>query len=221
MKLISLVAIILMSISYNFDEAHDNVLTVRGFKSELLNETIFQLVNQKRIKKGLKALDYDASLNEVCRDYQDEFEFKNFRNSGSIERKIARKVHLKTKKAGFKGKLILPVVGQSEALNYNKKKEFHLNLNNHESEFHLYYGKKPRKSEQNPDREPIKAFNYYAFAKNLLNEMDSEHKKQLYKKHYKWGGIHTQWYYKSLNKRRIPKIKMIFLLGGYATAGMR
>lgn len=207
--------------AYDYSAPKSEQLTVRRFDANLLNKTIFHLINEKRSKKGVDTLEYTEALNRVCKNYQEDYEFKNFRNSSSIERKIGRKVHEKTKKMGFEGGLILPVAAQSEALDYDGKKDFFLDRRNDESEFHLFYGKKPRKSEVDPVRTPIAAHTYYVFAQQILDEMDSENRKQLYKKHYKWGGIHTQWYYKSLNKRRMPKIKMIFLLGGYATAGMR
>jgi len=59
-----------------------------------------------------------------------------------------------------------------------------------------------------------------SFAKQLLSNLESDNKKNLYSKSYKWGGLHLQWYYKSINKNKIPQIKMIFILGGYQTAGM-
>lgn len=196
-------------------------ITVRSFDHTLLNKTVFSLVNEKRIKKGLDTLEYTAALNDVAIKYQDELEFRRFKNTPSIERKINKSLYQRTRKAGFDGGLVLPVVGEYEALDYDGKKEFFLNKSNNESEFKLFYGKKPRKSEANPTRQPIEALNYDAFSKKILKKLESENRKQLYSKVYKWGGLHLQWYYKSLNKRKIPQIKMVFLLGGYATAGMR
>ena len=88
------------------------------------------------------------------------------------------------------------------------------------SEFKLFYGKRPNKNTKNQTRKEIQPLSYFHFAKNILKKLESENKKQLYAKSYKWGGLHLQWYYKSFNKRKIPEIKMIFLLGGHQTAGM-
>lgn len=195
-------------------------LTVKSLNHKLLNKTVFQLINEKRKKKGLDTLAFTTPLNEVAIKYQDELEFRRFKNTVSIERKINKSLYARTKKAGFDGGLVLPIVGEFNALDYDGK-EFFLDKTNKDSTFKLFYGKKPRKSEKNPVRTEIEALDYYSFAKKVLKELESENKKQLYSKVYKWGGLHLQWHYKSLNKRKIPQIKMVFLLGGYATAGMR
>lgn len=196
-------------------------LGVKTLNHTLLNETVFKLVNNKRRKKGLDALTYASALNKVSLKFQDKLELRRFANTSSIERKISRTLYNKTKSAGFDGGLVVPVVGEYEALDYDGKSEFFYNRNEKQSEFKLFYGKKPRKSELNPSRTEIQALDYYSFAKKILKKIESENKKELYSKAYKWGGVHLQWYYKSLNKRKIPQIKMIFILGGYATAGMR
>lgn len=196
-------------------------LTVLTFNTNLLNKIVFKLVNDKRKKKGLDTLKYTFALNEVALNYQNEFEFRRFKNTTSVERKIQKSLDSKTKKAGFDGGLVLPILAECEALDYTRKTDYFLDRNKKDSEFKLYYGKKPRKNEVNPQRKPLEALNYHAFAKKLLKNLDSENKKQLYAKAYKWGGVNLQWHYKSLNKRKIPQIKMIFILGGYATSGMR
>tara|TARA_Y100000766_G_C18833018_1_gene569044 strand:+ start:447 stop:1160 length:714 start_codon:yes stop_codon:yes gene_type:complete len=196
-------------------------LGVKTLNHTLLNETVFKLVNNKRRKKGLDALNYASALNKVSLQFQDKLELRRFTNTSSIERKIGRTLYNKTKSAGFDGGLVVPVVGEYEALDYDGKSEFFYNRNEKQSEFKLFYGKKPRKSELNPSRTEIQPLDYYNFAKKILKKLESENKKELYSKAYKWGGVHLQWYYKSLNKRKIPQIKMIFILGGYATAGMR
>ena len=205
----------------NFKYAKTEKLSVKTLNNKLLNETVFQLVNLKRRKKGLDVLTFTSALNKVSLKFQDKLELRRFTNTSSIERKIGRTLYNKTKNAGFDGGLVVPVVGEYEALDYDGKSEFFYDKNEKQSEFKLFYGKKPRKSEPNPFREEIQALDYYSFGKKILKKLESENKKELYSKAYKWGGIHLQWYYKSLNKRKIPQIKMIFILGGYATAGMR
>lgn len=201
--------------------AKEKLLGVKTLDHNLLNKIVFQLVNKKRQKKGLDSLKFSLELSKISLNFQDKLELRRFTNTSSIERKINRTLYSKTKKGGFDGGLVIPVIAESEALDYNGKSEFFYNKISKNSEFKLFYGKKPRKSELNPSRVEIKALDYYSFAKKLLKKIESENKKELYSKAYKWGGLHLQWYYKSLNKRKIPQIKMIFILGGFATAGMR
>ena len=196
-------------------------LGVTTLNHNLLNRTVFQLVNEKRQKKGLDSLKYTSALNKVSLVFQNKLELRRFTNTSSIERKISKTLYSKTKKSGFDGGLVIPVVGEHEALDYDGNSEFFYNKNDKKSEFKLFYGIKPRKSELNPKRTEIQALDYYSFAKKILKKLESENKRELYSKAYKWGGLHLQWYYKSLNKRKIPQIKMILILGGYATSGMR
>ena len=205
----------------NYAYAKRKKIGIKTLNHSLLNKTVFQLVNDKRRKKGLDTLKYTSALNKVSLKFQDKLELRRFTNTSSIERKINRTLYHKTKNYGFDGGLVIPIVGESKALNYDGKSEFFYKKSDKKSEFKLFYGKKPRKSELNPSRTEIEALNYYNFAKTILKKLESENKKELYSKAYKWGGLHLQWYYKSLNKRKIPQIKMIFILGGYATAGMR
>lgn len=196
-------------------------LSINNLNNNHLNSIVLQLVNVKRRKKGLDTLAQTPALNEVSLKFQDKLELRRFSNSSSIERKINRTLYYKTKSAGFNGGLVIPVVGEFEALDYDGKSEFFYDKEDKKTEFKLFYGKKPRRSELNPIRKEIQALDYYSFARKILKKLESENKKQLYSKSFKWGGLHLQWHYKSLNKRKIPQIKMIFILGGYATIGMR
>ena len=205
----------------NYLIAKTEKLSVNNLKNELLNTTFFRLVNDKRRKKGLDTLVYTTALNKVSFKFQDKLELRRFSNSSSIERKINRTLYNRTKNEGFDGGLVIPIVGEFEALDYDGKSEFYYNKEDKQSEFKLFYGKRPKRSELNPSRKEIEVLDYYSFARTILKQLESENKKNLYSKAFKWGGLHLQWYYKSLNKRKIPQIKMIFILGGYATAGMR
>tara|TARA_Y100000766_G_C18911154_1_gene608435 strand:- start:975 stop:1733 length:759 start_codon:yes stop_codon:yes gene_type:complete len=210
-----------LEIESNYSTYKKEKLSINNLNNNLLNSIVLQLVNVKRRKKGLDTLTQTSALNKVSLKFQDKLELRRFSNSSSIERKINRTLYYKTKSAGFDGGLVIPVVGEFEALDYDGKSEFFYDKEDKETEFKLFYGKKPRKSELNPFRKEIKALDYYSFAKKILKKLESENKKQLYSKSFKWGGLHLQWYYKTLNKRKIPQIKMIFILGGYATIGMR
>lgn len=218
MREIALVLLVILCIGSRSDNTER--LSVKGFDEKKLNDLVFNLINKKRTKKGLPALEKEQALCTVAQQYQSKFEFRRFRHSEKVERKIERKLAEKTRKLGFKGGLVLPVVGQGNAIDYKKGKEFFYNKKDTDTEFHLFYGLKPRKKDVDKSRVEIPHHSYLSFAKALLLDMESKNKKKLYSKSYKWGGLHLQWYYKSINKNKIPQIKLIFILGGYQTAGM-
>ena len=201
-------------------QSENQLLSVRSFDEQVMNNLIFRLVNEKRVKKGLEALEHEPALSSVAKQYQSKLEFRRFRYPEKIERKIERKLSFKTRRLGFKGGLVLPIVGQGNAIDYKKGADFFYDKKENDTEFHLFYGDKPRKKDKDKFRAGIPHHSYLSFAKNFLKGLESKNKKKLYSKSYKWGGLHLQWYYKSINKKKIPQLKMIFILGGYQTSGM-
>ncbi len=220
MKYIALFLLIFIGVSSTPTGRENKLLSVNGFDEDLMNDLVFSLVNKERIRKGVEVLDKEETLSAVAKEYQSKFEFRRFKNVGKIERKVERKLVLKTRDLGFKGGLVLPVVAQEEAIDYKNGKLFFYDKKDFKTEFHLFYGEKPRKTDKDKTRAEIPHHSYLSFAKDLLQNLASKNKKNLYSKSYKWGGLHLQWYYKSINKKKIPRIKMIFILGGYQTAGM-
>lgn len=195
-------------------------LSVKNYDERLLNKLVFNLINKNRVEKGLEALDYEEALSTACRKYQSKFEFRRFTTPEKVEKKIDRDLHAQTKKLGFKGGLVMPVVAQSNGIAYDEGQLYFFNKKDTETEFHLFYGQKPKKKDPNQDRDEIPHHTYASFAKELIENLSASHRKKIYSKSYKWGGLHLQWYYKSMNKNRIPQMKMILVLGGYQTAGM-
>lgn len=202
------------------DNDPDQDLLVKGFNEELLNQLVFDLINEKRVAKGLDSLDYTASLAVVAKKHQSALEFRRFTNKDKVEAKVEKRLAQETKKAGFKGKLVLPIAAQWDAINYERDEDYFYNKLDTETDFHLFYGVKPKKRDKNKDRDEIPKHSYDSFAKAMLDNLDSKNKDKLYSKSYKWIGMNFQWYYKSLNKRTIPQMKGIFIVGGYQTAGM-
>tara|TARA_B110000211_G_C14077221_1_gene552759 strand:+ start:1174 stop:1854 length:681 start_codon:yes stop_codon:yes gene_type:complete len=220
MKWIALVLFGCIGIGATQIKNTDELLSVRGFDEQVMNDLIFNLVNNKRVAKGLEVLKYETALSTVAKQFQSKFEFRRFKYPEKIERKIERKLALKTRNLGFKGGLVLPIVGQGAGVDYKKGEDFFYDKKETETEFHLFYGNKPKKKDKDKSRVEIPHHTYLSFAKAFLKKLDSKNKKKLYSKSYKWGGLYFQWYYKSINKKKIPQMKMIFILGGYQTAGM-
>lgn len=213
--------ILLLPLILGFVNQADNHIGVKTFDTALLNDLVMQKINKKRVKKGLSAFVLDEHLSDLCLQYNSEFEGRNYKNTSSIERKIEKTLYTKAKKKGFKGGLILPIVADAHAMDFNDQNDFFSDKLQTTSEFKLFEGKKPAKSNKNYDYIEIKSLSYSVFADKILNELTSENKKQLYSKAFKWAGLHLQWHYKSLFKRKLPRVKMICIVGGYQTAGMR
>lgn len=201
-------------------QSADADLSVKDYNEHLLNTVVFDLINTQRVEKGLDSLVFEEALSTASRKFQSKFEFRRFTTPEKVEKKIDRTLHAETKKLGFKGGLVLPIAAQSNGIAYDEGQLYFFNKKDTETEFHLFYGVKPKKKDVNQDRDEIPHHSYTSFAKDMLENLSASHKKKIFSKSYKWGGLHLQWYYKSMNKNRIPQMKMILVLGGYQTAGM-
>ena len=196
----------------------DAQMVVKDFDADLLERAIVELINEKRKKKGVDSLIFQDGLQKSAAYFQSKLEFRRFKYPEKIERKIDRDLQKMTKKYGYEGGLTLPVVAMHQGINYKAGEAFFYDGSKKEA-FKLFYGEKPRKDDSSL-REEIPAYTYREFAHALIKNLESPNKKQLYAKVYTKVGVDLSWYYKTLNRRRIPQVKMILVLGGFQTAGM-
>jgi hypothetical protein len=203
------------------DSSSSESLVFESTDHALLNETVFRLINKERTNRKLDTLKFNAALHQLARKNQSVMEFRTFKNVVKIQTKINKKLSSKAKLAGYKGGLTASVVSQHNAINYEKGKVFFHVKNDKDNVLGLYYGTK--KDLKNPAITPprIHTYTYEEFAASLLKNLTSKQKKILYSKSYQDLGLQLNWYYKSLHKRKIPQIKLVVILGGYMTAGMR
>lgn len=188
---------------------------------ELLNRTVFELINQERKLKKLPLLKRNEKLGTLAKSYQSTLEFKSFKNPLRIESKINKKLTEKAKKRGYKGGILQAVALQHNGINYEKDRPFFYRKDDQKNQLGMYYGSK-KELKKNPDNlTPIPNYTYVGFAKALLSQLSKKQKKMLYSKSYEDLGIQLNWHYKSLHKRKIPQIKLVVLLGGYVTLGIR
>jgi hypothetical protein len=196
-------------------------LSFENTDHDLLNKTVFQLINQERRKRKVDTVAFNSSLYQVARKNQSLLEFRTFKNGVKIQSKINKNLQKTAKETGFKGGLTTSVAAECNAINYTKGKPFFHLKNDQENKLGLYYGAK--KDLKNPDItvRKIPNYTYYQFAQALLKSLTSKQKKILHNKSYREMGLQLNWYYKSLHKRRIPQIKVVIIMGGYITAGVR
>lgn len=199
----------------------DSVLQFKGTNHEVLNRTVLHLINKERVKKEVDTLGFNAALFQLCRFYQSKLEFKSFSNPKAIESKINKKINAKAKSNGYNGGITNSIAVQHNAIHYEKDKPFFYIKDDKNSEFGLYYGLK-KDFKKHPEKvSEIPHFTYREFAQKLLNSLDKRQRKILYANSYKDIGIQLNWHYKSLHKKKIPQIKMVVVLGGYMTDGVR
>lgn len=220
MKKRVLIVLVVVFSSFSGVVQYGDEITPTHLDAKLVNNLLIGLINQKRIAKGLDTLEVNESLNTVCRRIQSKLEFRSFQHPDKIERKINKDLYKATRSEGFDGGLVLPVACQYNGINYKAGKAFYFDKKDESTEFQLFYGEKPRKKDLDQEVKSIDLYDYNQFAEDFLANISSSNQKYLYSKSYKWIGVQTMWYYKSIHKKKIPQIKVVFILGGFQTAGM-
>jgi hypothetical protein len=197
------------------------LLTFENTDHELLNKTVFALINKERIKRKIDTLAFNSSLHQLAKKNQSELEFRTFKDPVKIQSKVNKKLEIKTKNTGYKGGIVVSLASQHNAINYEKGKAFFHLKNDKKNKLGLYYGTKKDFKDSKKTIQKIPNYSYVEFASALLKNLSSKQKKILYSKSHKDVGLQLNWHYKSLHKRKIPQIKMIAILGGYITIGTR
>lgn len=218
MKYLILFVIYISIQSVNSQTAND-ILNLANTNHELLNQLLWEGINEIRIKKGIAPLEKNNNLVQLNKIYHSELEFKKFTEPNSIERSIKRTVYKKAFKLGYTAGIIESVCSENFALNFDSGKEFFYDYNNKETELNLFYGP-IKKSERNKAIiTPIPHHTYQSFIDNVIKNLTPQQKKILLNPIYKWGEAQFQWNYKTLHKNKtVPTIKLIFLVASYQTA---
>jgi hypothetical protein len=197
-------------------------LQLANTNHKLLNELIWEGINDMRIQKGIAPLEKNNHLVQLNKTYHSELEFKKFIEPQTIERSIKRSVYNKAFKIGFTAGIIDVACSENYALNYDEKKEFFYDFNNKETELNLFYGPIKKSERKNAQISPIPHHTYQSFVNHVLQNLSAQQKKVLLNPVFKWGEAQFQWNYKSLHKNKtIPTIKLLFLVASYQTALMR
>jgi hypothetical protein len=197
-------------------------LQLANTNHKLLNELLWDGINDMRIQKGIAPLEKNNHLVQLNKIYHSELEFKRFIEPQTIERSIKRSIYNKAFKMGFTAGIIDVVCSENYAINYDEKKEFFYDFNNKETELNLFYGPIKKSERKNAQITQIPHHTYQSFVNHVLQNLSAQQKKVLLNPVFKWGEAQFQWNYKSLHKNKtIPTIKLIFLVASYQTALMR
>ena len=205
-----------------WSQSANDWLQLSNTNHKLLNELLWDGINDMRIQKGIAPLEKNNHLVQLNKIYHSELEFKRFIEPQSIERSIKRSVYNKAFKIGFTAGIIDVACSENYAINFDEKKEFFYDFNNKETELNLFYGPIKKSERKNAQITQIPHHTYQSFVNNVLQNLSAQQKKVLLNPVFKWGEAQFQWNYKSLHKNKtIPTIKLIFLVASYQTALVR
>ncbi len=183
----------------------------------LLKNLVLEKLNQKRAKKNNTTLTNNASLQITANTYVSLFSYtkleKNEKNKLRINKKIKKNCQLN----GYKNAFIDYHIASINCMNFNNK-IFYYDKEDAETTTHLFIGNKPTKKEKAKDgfvANPIKPYSYNQLADLIVRQFVTDDGSfKILNNGFDKFGFELAVERRTLFKKKIPKIKIIIILGG-------
>lgn len=221
-KLIYIVSlVVLLSSSTVLNAQESKQVDLANFDAEVLNQELYKSVQSFRSKKKTKDLKQSSALAYISKKWQSILEFRSFSNGEKIQSKINKKLPEDGKKSAYQGSILESIALQVNGIKFQSDEAYVYDKKSSDKEFGLYYGTRKELKKDKSKRRKIELYTYEELANEIINQLSSKQKKLLKSPSYQDIGLHVQWNYKTLHRRKIPQMKAIFILGGMQTIGIR
>ena len=183
-----------------------------------LDELVIDALNHKRAKKSKPPLVVNEALQKTANYYTSVYVLRKFENTGENKVRFRKNFKKLCIQNGFRTRLIDFSINSCNAINYFGS-EFYVDKEDETSNLHLFYGsKKPSKKEKSDEKfksVPLKQYTYQQLAEIIANSLmhDEGYFKSL-NKAYDQIGLSCVVDPKSLVGKKIPKTKIILIVGG-------
>lgn len=198
----------------------DEELDLLDIDQELLNATLFFVINQQRKKKRRGELFYSEPLYKSAVGYAKYYRSSSFRRTDGNKRKSNKAVTYTAHKHDFKGAFVEVLISKPAMLNKKRLKNFY-----HDSratrvkgdDLGLFYGEKRVKGDTT-EQVPIENYTYRSFCEQIVNRWFTGRNRKITKnKALKYASCYVVLDEKSLFKSKIPYAKVIVVFGGFRT----
>ena len=182
-----------------------------------LNSLVLEKINLKRESKSETPLEFSASLQKTALYFTRDLRLRKFEQLRNERKVLMQKVRLLSWKNGYTNTMLNVVITQQNAVNFGGGKFYH-DRDDTETNSRLFYGDAPSKAEKKkPDftSRPIKDFSYDELAEIIAKQFLLD--KRIFKclnSGYSLVGCSCYLEKKTVNRKRIPILKAIFILGG-------
>ncbi|MBL4592592.1 MAG: hypothetical protein JKX68_02120 [Flavobacteriales bacterium] len=188
---------------------------------ELLNATVFFMLNKVRKQKHRKALAFSPKLELSAYNFVKQYSVFKFRKLKNNNARISKVLPFLFKKLSVKQGISKGLVVLPQLVDYKFGKRFYYDKNDNETDLQMFYGRKrdSDKEEEGLLKIPIPTFTYKSFAEKLIKNLVSGYSGRFARsKSYTMSACYVEVDEKSLYRRKIPRARVIIILSGKRTA---
>ena len=198
-----------------FDSAGigNQLLDIKNIDPDLLNAAVFFRLNKLRKRRRRAPVAFSPQLHILAYNYVTQKHRRKFANLRK-NRKYFKKNLLKyTKSVNFKGRLADIAITREYALNYRRHHPFYYDYRETKN---YYYGKKPGTKDSTVEKIPVPCYTYNELADEIIMSLyRSSSNTTLRSGAYEYAGCFVQVDPGTLNRKKIPVVKVMIVFGGF------
>jgi len=183
----------------------------------LLKQLVIEKINQKRVRKTQNTLIINEALQITADNYVQKLKARRFEKNSENRIWINKRIKKNCKTNGYKNAYLnFHITSISCVKNVSKK--FYYDKEDSETTTHLFIGKKPtrkEKKDENFKSIPVKLYTYSEIADVIAKQfINDEGTFKILNNGYDKYGFSMSVEYKTLYRNKLPKLKMIIIMGG-------
>lgn len=184
---------------------------------DFLKQLVIEKLNQKRNKKAKTDLIINNALQETSDNYTKVLRASKLERNSENKIKISKKIKKNCTANGYKNAFIDYHITSIPCVNF-KNTIFYFDSKDTETNYHLFIGNKPTKKEKADEKYkavPIKLYTYQELADIIIKQfITDEGTFKILNNGFDKFGFSIAVEQKTLFRKKIPKIKVIIILGG-------
>lgn len=186
---------------------------------DLLNATVFFMMNKVRKKRHRSKFDHCKGLALISHNFIKQFSVFKFRRLKNNNARVSKILPMAFREVHIKKGLSRGIVEMPYLVDYKWGKSFHYDEDDTETDLKMYYGTDVD-PEEGEVKTPIPMHTYTSFADRLVNNMFVGFtSRYMRSKSYSMAACYVEVDQKSIHKKhKIPRARAIILLSGKRVA---
>lgn len=184
---------------------------------DLLKSLVIEKVNKKRVKKNKSVIIINEGLQVTAESYVAMYSSSKLQKSSYNNLRVGKKIKLYCKANGYDNAFMNYDIASVNCMNFGNSK-FYYDKEDEDSSTHLFQGNKPTKKERlDPSfkKNEVKLYSYNELAELLVKQfINDEGNFKILNNGYDKYGFALSVERRTLYKNKIPKIKLILIMGG-------
>ena len=200
--------------------ATENKLDVIHFDAHNYAGMVLNNLNATRAKRGRKDLVQDSTFNRMCKLGVNHFS-KSFFTSRKHRNKVVRYTDFSLRKMKGEHRLFRAIVFTQNVVHLSDRNNFYLDRRDKTTDLQLFEGEKSTAKPEDEDYiepVPVKELTEKQFVWEVIKSIKRENgARELITRNYTHVGVSIRIDPTSINKKRVPRVFVMVLLGGKQT----